>query len=84
MDATLAQTGISAWLGVIAVNGIAMTIFTWHMTAWMLAGLGWERLVGPLGRTADTGWWSTRPVWVVLPGLVLAVLVTVFRRLERS
>ena len=71
------------WLAVIGINGIAMTIFTWHMTAWMVAGLGWERLVGPLGRTADAGWWSTRPVWVVLPGIVLVGLVKTFRRLER-
>ncbi len=72
------------WLAVVAVNGIAMTVFSWHMTAWMVAALAWERVVGPLGRTADAGWWSTRPVWVLLPGLVLAALVTVFRRLERS
>jgi fucose 4-O-acetylase-like acetyltransferase len=71
------------WLAVVAVNGIAMTIFTWHMTAWMVAALAWERLVGPLGGTADAGWWSTRPVWVILPGLVLAALVSTFRRLER-
>lgn len=71
------------WLAVVAVNGVAMTIFTWHMTAWMLAALAWERLVGPLGATADAGWWSTRPMWVVLPGLVLAALVVTFRRLER-
>ena len=71
------------WLAVIGVNGAAMTIFTWHMTAWMVAALVWERLVGPLGSTADSGWWSTRPVWIVLPGLVLAALVTTFRRLER-
>ncbi len=71
------------WLAVIGVNGVAMTIFTWHMTAWMVAALAWERLVGPLGAVADAGWWSTRPVWIVLPGLVLAAFVTTFRRLER-
>ena len=71
------------WLAVIGVNGIAMTIFTWHMTAWVVAALAWERVVGPLGSTADAGWWSTRPVWLVLPGLVLAAFVTTFRRLER-
>ncbi|MEO5679027.1 MAG: acyltransferase family protein [Acidimicrobiales bacterium] len=72
------------WLAVIGLNGVAMTIFTWHMTAWMVAALAWERVVGPLGGTADAGWWSTRPVWVALPGLVLAGFVAAFRRLERS
>jgi len=71
------------WLGVVALNGVAMTIFTWHMTAWMVAALAWERLVGPLGARPDPGWWSTRPVWIVLPGAVLAALVATFRRLER-
>ncbi|MEJ7765148.1 MAG: acyltransferase family protein, partial [Acidimicrobiales bacterium] len=70
------------WVAVVGVNGAAMTIFTWHMTAWMLAALAWERVVGPLGRTPDAGWWSTRPVWIVLPGLALAALVATFRRLE--
>jgi len=73
----------AVWMTVVGVNGAAMTIFTWHMTAWMAAALAWERLVGPLGATADAGWWSTRPVWIVLPGLVLAGLVAAFRRLER-
>ena len=72
------------WLCVIGVNGVAMTIFTWHMTAWVVAALAWERVIRPLGATADTGWWATRPIWLVLPGLVLAALVTTFRRLERS
>ena len=76
-------SGRAVWLAVVGVNGVAMTIFTWHMTAWMVAALAWERLVGPLGATADAGWWSTRPVWVVLPGLLLAALLTMFRRLER-
>jgi len=71
------------WLAVIGVNGVAMTIFTWHMTAWMVAALAWERLIGPLGAAADTGWWLTRPVWVILPGMVLVALVATFQRLER-
>lgn len=72
------------WLAVVGVNGVAMTVFTWHMTAWAVAALAWERVVGPLGADADAGWWSTRPVWVLLPGAVLLALVTTFRRLERS
>jgi len=71
------------WLCVIGMNGVAMTIFTWHMTAWILAALAWERVVGPLGATADVGWWAARPIWLVFPGLVLAALVATFRRLER-
>lgn len=71
------------WLSVIGINGMAMTIFTWHMTAWVIAALAWERVAGPLGATADPRWWASRPLWLVLPGLVLAAFVTTFRRLER-
>ncbi len=72
------------WLATVGVNGLAMTIFSWHMTAWMLGALAFEHVVGPLGARADAGWWAARPIWVVLPGLVLAALVSLFRRLERT
>lgn len=44
----------------------------------VLAALG----VG-LGDQPTASWWATRPLWVVLPGVILAGLVTVFVRFER-
>lgn len=74
--------GRRAWSATVAVNAVAMTVFTWHMTA-LVAAIGIYQLLGyELGTKADTGWWWQRPLWLVLPGLVLAVLVAVFARFE--
>ncbi len=68
---------------VVAVNGVAMTVFVWHMTAVLLAievveGIGWT-----LPDSATAGWWLQRPVGLLLPGVFLAGLVVLFNRFER-
>ena len=72
-----------AWAATIAVNGVIMTLFLWHMTAYLLAIL----LLWPfgLGMQVDSTprWWIERIVWVVVPGAILAGLVMIFGRLER-
>jgi len=72
-----------AWKATIAVNSMVMTLFLWHMTAYLLVILA----LWPLGlgheRTGTIRWWIERPVWVVLPAAVLAGLVAVFARFER-
>ena len=72
-----------AWAATIAVNGVIMTLFLWHMTAYLLAIL----LLWPLGvgREPDSTarWWVERLVWVGVPGAILAGLVWVFGRFER-
>lgn len=75
-------TGRRAWTATVAVNAVAMTVFTWHMTA-LVGAIGIYQLLGyELGTRADAGWWWQRPLWLVLPGLVLAVLVATFARFE--
>ena len=59
-----------------------MTVFCWHMTA-LVAVIGAMELAGlHLGDEATAGWWATRPLWLLLPGLVLAALVALFKRVE--
>jgi hypothetical protein len=71
------------WRAVIAVNGVAMTVFAWHMTA-LIAVIGAAHGLGlVLPATTSTTWWLLRPVWLVLPGIVLAGLAWVFARFER-
>jgi peptidoglycan/LPS O-acetylase OafA/YrhL len=71
------------WTVTVALNGIAMTVFCWHRTA-LVAAIGLYELVGgELMRTPSTAWWLHRPLWLVLPGALLAVLVVVFRRFEQ-
>lgn len=72
------------WKAVIAANSIVMTLFLWHMTAFLLAVLGLWPL--GLGREQDgtSRWWIERIVWTAAPAAILAVLVAVFGRFERA
>jgi hypothetical protein len=71
------------WRFTIGVNSTIMTLFLWHMTSFLLAVLAlWPMDFGRAeGGTAR--WWLERPVWIVVPGLILAGLVVVFSRFER-
>ncbi|MGH8989991.1 MAG: acyltransferase family protein [Acidimicrobiia bacterium] len=70
------------WKATIAVNGSIMTLFLWHMTAFLLAIL----LLWPLGfghdATPSARWWAERPLWLGVAGAILAVLVAAFSRFE--
>jgi len=72
-----------AWMTVIAANGIIMTLFLWHLTAYLLAIL----ILRPRGfaRSVDTDakWWMERPLWFAVPAVILAGLVLLFGRFER-
>jgi hypothetical protein len=85
--AMLARPRLDAWLqgrrpwrAVVAANGVAMPVFTWHMTALVVLLWLYERAVFTLSREATATWWLTRPVWVVGPGVVLAVLLAAMPR----
>jgi fucose 4-O-acetylase-like acetyltransferase len=72
------------WTGVVMVNGMIMTIYLWHLTAfvaviagaWALGGIG----LGALPASAD--WWLARPVWFALYIAVTLPLVALFVRFE--
>ena len=72
----------AVWRAVVAANGVAMTVFLWHMTAFLLAAVAFERLGGRLLDTPTVAWWAQRPLWLVAPGVVLVALVAVFARVE--
>jgi peptidoglycan/LPS O-acetylase OafA/YrhL len=71
------------WKATIYVNSIVMTLFLWHMTAFLIAIL----LLWPLGFghqvDSTARWWVERPVWILGPAAVLAGLVAIFGRFER-
>jgi hypothetical protein len=80
LDGWLRRRG--PWRAVVAANGVAMTVFCWHMTA-LVVFVGIYQAAGfTLGGSASAGWWAARPVWVLGPGLVLAGLVVGFARFE--
>jgi hypothetical protein len=70
------------WRATVAVNAVAMTVFSWHMTA-LVGAIGIYQLLGGELLTQPTAtWWLQRPLWLALPGVLLAGLVTVFARFE--
>ena len=72
------------WTAVVALNGVIMTVFLWHLTALLLAVFvllprGWF----PQPAVGSGLWWATRPLWFAVLLVVLGGLVAVFGRLER-
>jgi hypothetical protein len=71
------------WKVTIVLNSVIMTLFLWHMTAYLFAVL----TLWPLGlghqHDSTAGWWLERPVWIGLSALYLVGLVAVFGRFER-
>ena len=71
------------WKAVIYTSTIVMTLFLWHMTAYLLAVLSlWPLGLGKGGDT-NASWWIQRPIWEIVPALYLALLVALFGRFER-
>jgi peptidoglycan/LPS O-acetylase OafA/YrhL len=72
------------WRFTIVVNARIMTLFLWHMTAYLLVLL----VLWPLGfgREQDSTlrWWLERPLWELVPGVVLLGLLAIFGRFERA
>jgi len=72
------------WKVVVLLNSVIMTLFLWFMTAYMIAILA----LWPLGfgrqHAINPRWWLERPLWVLLPGLILVGLVALFGKWERQ
>ena len=72
------------WATVIAGNGMAMTLYLWHMTALVLLG-GAALALGGIGLQINpdsAAWWATRPVWFAALTVVLLPIVAIFLRFE--
>jgi hypothetical protein len=71
------------WRFTVLVNSVIMTLFLWHMTAYLVAIL----LLWPLGLghsdATQLRWWLERPIWILVPGAVLLAIIAVFGRFER-
>ncbi|PEG35118.1 hypothetical protein CRI77_25955 [Mycolicibacterium duvalii] len=70
------------WRPVVAVNAVAMTVFVWHMTAYLAVVWLYERTGAALPPDPTAHWWGQRWLWLLAPAVVLAVLTAVFARVE--
>lgn len=76
---------IRLWHPVVALSGVIMTVYLWHLTAMSLAGAVFLNLAGGAVFEVEPGtwlWWLSRPVWLVGLSVVAAGLVVVFARFE--
>jgi len=86
------QRGVSSlaarprvWHAVVAVSGVILTIYLWHLTAMALVGAVGLFAFGGAAFEIEPGttlWWITRPLWVAVLAVVTACLVAVFARFE--
>ncbi|MFC0588517.1 acyltransferase family protein [Novosphingobium aquiterrae] len=72
------------WTAVVLVNGMIMTIYLWHLTAFVLVMVAaW--LAGGLGLHVTPGsgaWWLARPLWFAVYVLALLPMIARFSRYE--
>jgi len=76
--------GLTAWTTVVLINGMIMTVYLWHLTAfvlvmvaaWLLGGIGLHVAPG------STEWWLARPVWFALYIALLFPFILLFARYE--
>jgi fucose 4-O-acetylase-like acetyltransferase len=73
----------AAWKAVVVTNSVIMTLFLWHMTAYLVAVLLlWPLGFGRLGATS-LRWWLERPLWLAVPAVILVGIVAMVGRFER-
>lgn len=74
----------NVWAGVVLINGMIMTIYLWHLTAFVLVMVAaW--LAGGIGLHMEPGsgsWWLARPLWFALYILALLPMIARFSRYE--
>ena len=70
------------WSLTVALNSRIMTLFLWHMTAFLLAVVAlWQLGLGHQN-SPSLRWWAERPLWVAAPAVILAVIVAIVGPVE--
>lgn len=73
-----------AWLAVVRVNAVVLTVFLWHLTALVLVVAAAAGVRAPQPDVATWQWWLVRPLWFALLVAVLAGLVVAAARWETA
>jgi hypothetical protein len=72
------------WKTTILLNSVIMTLFLWHMTAYLLTVLTLWPLGSGRQHDSTANWWLERPLWIGLSAVYLTALVAIFGRFERG
>ena len=77
--------GAKAWTAVILMNGMIMSVYLWHLTAFILVtaiaygiGIGLDIMPG------SGVWWASRPLWIALFGIAVLPFIAIFARFEQG
>lgn len=76
---------VRTWHGVVAISGVLMTIYLWHLSAMSLvAAAGLFTFGGAMFKIepGTTAWWLSRLVWLLILTAVTLALVAVFAPFE--
>jgi len=71
------------WRATIVVNVVVLTVFLWHLTAFMAAGAGLLALGLPVVEVGTGAWWLQKALTLTVSTVALVGLVTVFAPVER-
>ena len=83
VDRFLARS-TKAWQMTIAANGVAMSVYLWHMTAAvMVAGGAVGLSLIPTVVPGTSAWWATKPIFLLANLLVLVPIVRLVAPLEQ-
>ena len=78
---------LNLWTATVLMNGMIMTVYLWHLTAFVLVMTVCWVLLGGWGLDTVPGsgaWWASRPLWFAIYIVVLLPMIAVFGRHERS
>lgn len=75
------------WTATVLVNGIIMTLFVWHYTVMVVPAVSVATWLGGFGLHLvpnTAAWWWSRPLWLAVLLIVMALLLPLLVRFERS
>ncbi|MEE4024652.1 acyltransferase [Gordonia sp. PKS22-38] len=70
------------WTCVVAVNAVALTVFLWHMTAYVVVVRIFEGTGHTLLTDPTAAWWAQRGLWLLAPLAVLLALIAALAPVE--